>query len=165
MKTQPQKLSRADLFKSVNNFFAFGGGAGLIKFAPGTCGSLVAIPLFVYLIAPWSPYAQAIIIIAAFGLGVRWCGRAAESVGVKDHPGIVWDEIIGMWIALFLIPLSVQSVLLGFVLFRLLDIFKPWPLRLIDRREQDGFGGGLVIMLDDAIAGFGANIVLQFFII
>ncbi len=149
-------IRRRDLFQSPGNFLAFGLGAGLAPVAPGTFGTLAAIPFF--LLLSWlGPLFYAGALLAAFIAGIGWCARAAESLDTHDHPGIVWDEMVGLWVALCFVPFSWNAVILGFALFRLFDIAKPWPIRLIDRR----MGGGLGIMLDDLIAGIFANAVLR----
>jgi phosphatidylglycerophosphatase A len=79
-------------------------------------------------------------------------------MGVHDHGGIVWDEFVGFWIAMAALPITWQSVILGFVLFRVFDIFKPWPISWLDKRVSGGFG----IMIDDVIAGLAAAVVIYF---
>ena len=151
-----RRISRRDLLRSPGNFLAFGFGAGLAPVAPGTCGSLAALPIFLLLHELGSLfYAGALGV--AFIAGITLCARAAESLGVHDHPGIVWDEMVGLWVALCFIPFSWGAVVLGFALFRLFDIVKPWPIGLLDRRV----GGGLGIMLDDLAAGILANVALR----
>lgn len=100
-------------------------------------------------------YAGAVVI--AFLVGIPLCAAAARSMDTHDHPAIVWDEMVGMWIALCFIPFSWLAVVLGFVLFRLFDIVKPWPINAMDRRLR----GGLGIMLDDVLAGIFANVALR----
>ena len=142
--------------QSLGNFFAFGFGAGLAPVAPGTFGTLAAIPFFLLLTelgAVW----YAAVLLAAFVAGIGLCARAAESLDSHDHPSIVWDEMVGLWVALCFIPFSWGAVILGFVLFRVFDILKPWPIGLIDRRMK----GGLGIMLDDVAAGVLANLALR----
>lgn len=151
-----RSLSIRDVFRSSSNFIALGFGSGLSPFAPGTAGTLAAIPFYLLLLQlPSLLYLSALLI--AFMVGVRVCERAAKSLNVHDHPGIVWDEMLGLWIALYSIPFSWGAVLLGFLLFRLFDIVKPWPIRSIDRK----IGGGIGIMLDDVVAGVFANILLN----
>ena len=96
-------------------------------------------------------------VVAAFVLGVYLCGETARALGVHDHGGIVWDEFVGLWIALFLLPQGWYWVVAGFALFRLFDIWKPWPIRVLDAKVH----GGLGIMVDDVLAGFYAFVVLQ----
>ena len=130
---------------------AFGFGSGLSQKAPGTMGTLAAIPLW-WLLAqlPLSTYLVVVLIAAVAGIVI--CGRAADRLGVHDHGGIVWDEFVGFWIAMAALPVTWQSLILGFVLFRLFDILKPWPISWLDRRVSGGFG----IMIDDVIAGLAA---------
>jgi len=161
MSEAKPRISRQDLFHSPGNFLAFGFGAGLAPVAPGTIGTVVAIPLYLALVL-FDPFLYTGIVVMSFIAGISLCRHAAESLSLNrqvghDHPGIVWDEMVGFWITLYLIPFSWTAVILGFVLFRLFDIIKPWPIRLIDREVE----GGLGIMLDDVLAGVFANIVLR----
>ncbi len=137
-------------------FLALGFGSGLAPKAPGTFGTLAAIPLYLLLsaLAPLS-YALAVLLMTLAGFYI--CGKAADDVGVHDHPAIVWDEFVGFFITMFMIPVSWQSVLLGFVLFRLFDIAKPWPISFVDKKVSGGFG----IMIDDVLAGAFALIIMQ----
>jgi len=98
-----------------------------------------------------------VVFIAAV-IGISICGRAADQMGVHDHGGIVWDEFVGFWIAMAALPITWQSVILGFLLFRLFDIFKPWPISWLDKKVSGGFG----IMIDDVIAGMAAAVVIYF---
>ena len=150
------KIPIRELFANPYNFFAFGFGSGLIWLAPGTCGSLVAMP-FLPLFNLLPSVLHLTILLIAFMLGVHICSRAAISLNPPDHPAIVWDEIVGLWIAFFAIPFNWNLLIIGFILFRLLDIFKPWPIRTIENR----FGGGLGIMLDDILAAIIVNIILH----
>lgn len=127
---------------------AFGFGSGLLPKAPGTMGSLAAIPLWLLLIQlPVVFYWLAILIAAV--MGVYICGNAAKKMGVHDHSGIVWDEFVGLWIAMAFLPPTFGSIICGFVLFRLFDIVKPWPISWLDKNIH----GGLGIMIDDIVAG------------
>jgi phosphatidylglycerophosphatase A len=138
------------------HFLAFGFGAGLSPKAPGTMGTLVAVPLFL-LLANLPVYAYLAIITAAFLAGIYLCGRTASDLGVHDHGGIVWDEFVGYWITMILVPVTWYWVLAGFVLFRVFDILKPFPIGWLDKKV----GGGLGIMIDDVLAGVYALICLQ----
>jgi len=133
------------------HFLALGFGSGLLPKAPGTFGTLAAIPLYL-LLAPSSMIVYLIAVIVMSIVGIYICGKAAKDAGVHDHGAIVWDEIVGFLITMFMVPLSWQSVVVGFILFRIFDIFKPWPISFIDKNVH----GGLGIMLDDIIAGFAA---------
>ncbi|MDX3772806.1 phosphatidylglycerophosphatase A [Chromatiaceae bacterium AAb-1] len=138
------------------HFLALGFGSGLSPKAPGTAGTVAAIPL-VWLLSFGNWQSYLLFLVAGTLLGIYVCGKAAEDAGVHDHGAIVWDEVIGFAITMFLVPLSWLTVLTGFVLFRLFDILKPWPISVLDRRLH----GGLGIMLDDVLAGIIACIVLQ----
>ena len=138
------------------HLLAFGFGAGLFPKAPGTMGTVAA--MLIYLALPsMSSSTYAGLILASFVLGIWLCGKTAEDLGVHDHGGIVWDEFVGYWITMFMAPSGLFWVLLGFGLFRLLDIFKPWPIKWADKE----LAGGLGIMLDDVLAGIMAALCLQ----
>lgn len=133
---------------------ALGFGSGLSPWAPGTAGSLAAIPLILVLsLLPTSYYGVAVLVSVAMGVWV--CGAAARAVGVHDHGAIVWDEIAGMLVAVIALPINPWTLAVAFIAFRGFDILKPWPIRWLDRR----IGGGLGIMLDDILAG-GAALAL-----
>lgn len=137
------------------HFLAFGFGTGLARKAPGTWGTLAGL-VFVPLLQLVSLPLALTVIVAASIFGVWLCGKVADDLGVHDHGGIVWDEIVGIWITLVLLPAHWGWWLAGFVAFRFFDILKPWPIRVLDRR----LGGGLGIMLDDILAGICAALVL-----
>lgn len=137
-------------------FFAFGFGSGLARKAPGTFGTMAAIPVY-WLIQDLSWPLYAIWLVVTFALGVYWCDRASKQLGVHDHGGIVWDEFVGYWITMFFAPAGWGWMLAGFVLFRFFDILKPWPINWLDRKVD----GGLGIMVDDVLAGIYALAVLQ----
>ncbi|MEW6331025.1 MAG: phosphatidylglycerophosphatase A [Pseudomonadota bacterium] len=144
------------VLRKLVHFLAFGFGAGKAPVAPGTFGTLAAIPLYLLLMyLPWPLYAA--IVLGMFALGVWLCQVTERDLGVHDHPGIVWDEIVGYLITMFMAPAGWVWIVAGFVLFRLFDIWKPFPIRQLERRIQGGFGN----MLDDALAGFYALAVLQ----
>jgi phosphatidylglycerophosphatase A len=138
------------------DFLALGFGSGLLPFAPGTAGTAAAIPVYLLLqplAAPW--YVVVVVLLALAGIVI--CGQAASRLGVHDHPGIVWDEIVGYLVTMAFAPPGWLWIGLGFVLFRLFDIVKPWPIRWLDRQV----GGGLGIMLDDLLAGVFSAVLLQ----
>lgn len=145
----------AALLRDPGHFIALGFGSGLLPRAPGTAGTLVAIPLYL-LCQSFPQWLYFTVLLVAFLLGVYLCGRTADALGVHDHPGIVWDEVVGYGLTMAWAPVGWVWVLLGFVVFRLFDILKPWPIRVLDRR----LGGGLGIMLDDVLAGLAAALVL-----
>ena len=137
-------------------WLATGFGAGLSPVAPGTVGSLVGVLIFLAMAGlPLPFYLVGITALAAFGVWV--CHRAGRILGATDHPGIVWDEIVGILITMTATPLSWQGVGFGFALFRLFDILKPWPVASIERKVA----GGLGVMLDDVMAGLYALACLQ----
>lgn len=144
------------VFSSPTHFLAFGFGSGLSPIAPGTFGTLAAIPLYL-LIQPLSLLWYLLLVILVTVFGVWLCGRSANQLGLKDPGGIVWDEIAGFLVTMTLAPQGWQWIVIGFVLFRIFDIWKPWPIVLIDRKVE----GGLGIMLDDIVAGLYALLVLQ----
>jgi len=138
------------------HLLAFGFGAGLSPKAPGSVGTIVAV--LIYLVLPsMPPIIYAGLVLLSFVFGIWICGKTAEDLGVHDHGGIVWDEFVGYWITMFMAPSGLFWVLLGFVLFRLLDIFKPWPIKWADKE----LAGGLGIMLDDVLAGIMAALGMQ----
>ncbi len=137
------------------HFLAIGLGSGAASKAPGTWGSAVALIPFLFL-AQLNPLEYAVVVSVAAIVGIYICGKTAADWKVHDHSGIVWDEFVGMWITLYAVPLTWYWLLLGFALFRLFDIWKPWPIRYFDRHV----GGGLGIMIDDVIAGLLAWAVL-----
>ena len=141
---------------SLIYWIAVGLGTGLAPKAPGTFGTLIAIPLYLLLsgIVLWQ---YLTIVIIGFVLGIWICGAAAAQMGVHDDPSIVWDEIIGYLITMIAAPAGWIWIVIGFVLFRIFDIAKPWPIRSIDQRVSGGMG----IMLDDVLAGIYSLICLQ----
>lgn len=144
---------------SPTNFWhilATGFGSGLSPKAPGTAGSLAAVP-FCYLLGLASLPLKATIIVVAFAIGVYACQKATDSIGIDDHGGIVWDEFVGMFITVACLPNTLAWLIAGFVVFRIFDIWKPWPIGPIDAKLK----GGLGIMLDDVIAGVFALVVLK----
>lgn len=135
---------------------SLGFGSGLAPKMPGTMGTLIGVVLFILLpVLDWKIYIG--IVSLAFIVGVFLCDYTAKALNVHDHPGIVWDEIVGYFITMFMVPKSWLWILVGFVLFRIFDILKPWPISLADKKVHGGFG----IMLDDVIAGAFALIIIQ----
>lgn len=135
---------------------ATGFGAGLAAKAPGTAGTAAALLLFLAYTQTHSWFYLGGCVLS-FLVGIVICGRAADKLGVHDHGGIVWDEWVGMWLTLLWIPINWQTLLTGFLLFRVFDIIKPWPIGWLDKR----LSGGLGIMLDDVAAAAMANLCLQ----
>jgi phosphatidylglycerophosphatase A len=148
----------AFLLRHPAHLIAFGFGAGLAPKAPGTAGTVLGLPLFwgIAALAPDLP-ARLALLAAAFLLGVWACARAGRALGVADHGGIVWDEIVAYALVLLFTPPGWLWIALAFALFRLFDILKPWPIRFFDTRLKNGFG----VMFDDLLAAVYAIAVLK----
>jgi phosphatidylglycerophosphatase A len=127
---------------------ALGFGSGLSPWAPGTVGTLWAWLVFVVLESVLGPSQWAVILPLAFVAGIVACGATARDLGVADHGGIVWDEIVAFWLVLLVVPSALGWQLAAFLLFRFFDIVKPPPIRYCDRNVKGGFG----VMLDDLLA-------------
>lgn len=154
-----ESMENADIFARVwqrpEYFIAFGFGSGLSTVAPGTMGTLAAIPL--YLAVSKLALPLYLVIVAIFYvLGVYVCERVSRDLGENDYSGIVWDEIVGYLLTMAFVPMSLSALLLGFVLFRVFDIIKPPPIRQIEARV----GGGQGVMLDDVLAAIPAGLIL-----
>jgi phosphatidylglycerophosphatase A len=135
---------------------ATGFGIGRAPFAPGTFGTLAAVPVYLALShASTALYVE--IVVLMFVIGAIACQIAGELLGEHDHPAIVWDEVVGYQITMFLAPAGWLWIAVGVLLFRLFDIWKPFPLRQVDRRWRNGFG----TMSDDALAGIYACLALH----
>ncbi|GBE09900.1 phosphatidylglycerophosphatase A [bacterium BMS3Abin12] len=143
------------LWRRPTAFLALGLGAGFSPYAPGTAGTVVGVAVYLVL-APLAPGPRVAAVALLFVLGIGLCARAARILGVHDHPAIVWDEIVGFLVTMLPAPGGWPWIGAGFVLFRLFDIFKPWPIRWLDRNVP----GGLGIMIDDLAAGICAGAVL-----
>lgn len=141
--------------RDPGHFLAFGLGSGCAPKAPGTAGTLMAMVLY-WPMQTLSLLWLSAIILCTFVLGIWLCGRASNALGVHDHGGIVWDEFVGYWLAMLFAPVGWLWMLYGFVLFRVFDIWKPFPIRTLDRRVSGGFG----IMIDDVLAGLYAGVVI-----
>jgi phosphatidylglycerophosphatase A len=138
------------------HFVALGFGSGLSPVAPGTFGTLVALPLAVALShLPLAAAAGTVVIAVVAGIWIT--GRSADRLGTHDHPGIVWDEIAAFLALALALPAGWLWLAAGFAVFRFFDIFKPWPIRDLDHR----LGGGLGIMLDDLAAAVYSAVSLR----
>ena len=147
------------MLRSPMHLLSLGFGSGLSPHAPGTIGTLVAVPMYL-LLSRLDLIVYLMVILGGFVLGIYACQYTSKALGVHDHSGIVWDEIIGYWITMIAIPaLTWQWILAGFVLFRFFDIVKPWPINLADKHLSGGFG----IMFDDVLAGLYAFACIQAF--
>lgn len=144
------------VWRDPRYFVAFGLGTGAMPFAPGTFGTLMAIPF--YLLLQPLPLWAYLLFTVLFILGSSWlCHRISEEINVSDHPGMCLDEFAGFFVTMIHAPAGIGWVVLGFVLFRFFDICKPWPIRWIDSNVHGGFG----MVLDDVVAGLFAMVVIQ----
>jgi len=151
-----KQLRQRVSLKNPVHFLALGFGSGLIPFMPGTFGSLAALPLLIpFLYLP--PATLLIAAVLASVIGIYLCGKTADDMQVHDHGSIVWDEVAGILLTFLWVPLSLWTVVAGFLLFRFFDIVKPWPIGPVDKYVS----GGLGIMLDDIIAGLMACVTLH----
>mgnify|MGYP001821098708 FL=1 len=150
-------MSEKDVaLKTVAGFFAYGFGSGLAPFAPGTFGTLAAIPFAIALKFLSVPLQLAVIAVA-FAAGIYLCDISSRRAGRKDPGGIVWDEMVAYWLTVVFLPFNWAWLGAAFVVFRVFDIFKPWPIPMVERR----FRGGLGVMLDDIVAAVYAMLVLH----
>lgn len=156
MAHAPRRVSLREFAAHPVHWLALGFGSGLAPRAPGTFGTLAAVPLHLLLVQlPWAAHA-ATVLLACIG-GIALCGASARRLGVHDHPAIVWDEIAAFLLLAFLLPAQGLGWLVAaFLLFRLFDIWKPWPIRGLDHRIHGGTG----IMLDDLVAALYAWVPL-----
>jgi phosphatidylglycerophosphatase A len=155
VESPPRRRLSANLLRDPVHLFALGFGSGLAPVAPGTFGSVVGVA-FALALVPLGFTIAALVTCVVTAAGFWICGESAHRLGLHDHPAIVWDEIAGMMIAMLAAPPDWWGVLCAFALFRLFDIWKPWPIREVDH----GMPGGAGIMLDDVMAGIFAAIVL-----
>ncbi|WP_435276574.1 phosphatidylglycerophosphatase A [Psychrobium sp. nBUS_13] len=155
MKHSDPALSKLSL-KNPIHFLALGFGSGLAPKAPGTFGTLAALPLYFIMMNLSLPVFIVITLIITV-VGFWICDIAAKDMQVHDHGAIVWDEVAGMLITMIAAPVGLLPLVVGFALFRFFDIIKPWPIKLLDRHVKGGFG----IMIDDVLAGVFAAICLQ----
>ena len=155
-----KKLPNSELLKNPWHFLSLGFGSGLLPFMPGTWGTVAAIP--VYLIICWLPTNYYLLIVALATIFGFWlCGHTARALETHDHPSIVWDEIVGYLLTMTAVPIKWNWIVLGFILFRIFDIWKPWPIKWVDNRIRNGIG----IVLDDLLAGVYAWLLLHFIIL
>lgn len=147
MTTSIKKPNVQFLLQNPAHFFGLGFGSGLALKAPGTFGTLIGLPLF-WLVSVYAFPTQLIIITVLFLIGIYFCDITGKSLGVSDHGSIVWDEIVAMMLVLTFTPNQWQWWLAAFLLFRLFDIWKPYPIRQCDAKIKGGFG----VMFDDLLA-------------
>ncbi len=138
------------------HFLSLGFGSGLAKKAPGTFGTLAGMPIF-WLLSRYTFSTQLIVIFCFFLIGIYCCGKTGKALGVADHGAIVWDEIVTIMLVLAFTPMHWFWWLIAFALFRLFDIWKPFPIRQFDAKLKGGFG----VMFDDLLAGIYAILALK----
>jgi phosphatidylglycerophosphatase A len=144
------------VWKNPLYFIAFGFGSGASPVAPGTAGTLAAIPI--YLLLQNFSLPIYLILISLFTIGsIFLCEKISKETGTEDHPGMCIDEFIGFFVTMINAAPGIGWIILGFILFRIFDIWKPWPIRLVDKKIH----GGLGMILDDVLAGFFALIIMQ----
>ena len=157
-KKQMSAGQRRALLATPAGWLACGFGSGLAPVAQGTSGSLTALlPWLLLRELPLPLYV--LVLLLGFAIGVWACNVASRALGVADHRSLVWDEFIGQWVALLpllVLPAPWWTIVVGFALFRLFDVWKPWPISWLDRRVKGGMG----VMIDDVVAGVFAAVVL-----
>ncbi len=154
--TKADELKPRDIIFHPVHFLSLGLGSGLSPFAPGTAGTLLAVLLYIPL-ATLPLWAYVTVLVVGSLVGIVLCDKTSTKLGGHDHPAIVWDEFLGYWLTMLFAPTGWMWIVIGFILFRLFDIWKPWPISVIDHKVKGGFG----IMLDDLVAGVYALVALQ----
>ena len=144
------------LLSDPTHFVALGFGSGLFPKGPGTAGTLLGWILFPFVYAPLSDTLFGALLVACFLFGIIACERTGRSLGVADHGAVVWDEIVAIWLVLWLTPTTLAWQATAFVVFRFFDIVKPPPIGWVDERTRGGFG----VMLDDLLAAGYTLVVL-----
>lgn len=164
-KTQSDSLTlresfrKADLFEKLALCLSFWFGAGLMPVAPGTFGTLSAFPLVI--VMSWIGVFYQALVLVIFVLGAVWLAGVSQKLLERDDPPeVVIDEVAGLLLTLFLLPSSWLTLSLGLVLFRFFDIFKPFPIRRLEKKIKGGMG----VVLDDLLAGVYANLSLRLLI-
>jgi phosphatidylglycerophosphatase A len=151
----PSTEGDAGFWATAARLLATAGGAGYSPLVPGTVGSAVGVLSFWGLTGLSSP-AQALATVTLFGLGVAAASRTAATLGRKDPGIVVIDEVVGQWASLLFLPLTPATAAVSFLIFRAMDVVKPWPAR-----DFESLPGGLGIMADDLMAGIYANLLLR----
>ncbi len=154
-KTLTPEVNVQFLLSHPAHFFALGFGSGLAPQAPGTFGTLVGLLLF-WLISSYPLNLQLLIIATLFVIGIYFCHKTSQDLGVADHGAIVWDEIVAIMLVLTITPAHWSTWLMAFILFRLFDIWKPFPIRHFDVKLKHGFG----VMFDDLLAAIYAGLCM-----
>ena len=138
------------------HFLSFGFGSGFSPIAPGTAGTAITIPIF-WLMSSLAPLHYLAIVFVMFLIGVWVCAITTRALGVHDHGAIVWDEVVGYLLTMVMVPAELGWMIVGFFVFRLFDIWKPWPTRALDLNVKGGFG----IMIDDVMAAVYSSMTMQ----
>ncbi len=153
---KPQQSIPAAIWQNPLYFIAFGFGSGAIPFAPGTFGTLLAIPFYL-LLQHLSPVFYITFVVLFCAASIWICERVSNEIHIHDHPGMNLDEFVGFFVTMIFAPAGWQWILLGFLLFRLFDIWKPWPISWLDENIPGGFG----MIIDDVVAGLFSFVVIQ----
>lgn len=144
------------VWQKPSHFIAFGFGSGTVPFAPGTFGTLMAVPFYLSLQSfSLGVYLTLVVLITIASMWL--CKKVSGEIKIHDHPGMCLDEIVGYLVTMIAAPHGFGWMLLGFLLFRFFDIVKPWPIRYIDENITGGFG----MILDDILAGIYSFVLLQ----
>lgn len=155
-RAKPKPPVPEAVWKDPLYFIAFGFGSGAMPFAPGTFGTLMAIPFYLlFQSLPLFSYVILVVVIAVLSVWIS--ERVSRDIHLHDHPGMCLDEFVGFFVTMIHAPHGYVFLLLGFLLFRLFDILKPWPIYVLDEKVH----GGLGMVLDDIVAGIFACIILQ----
>lgn len=144
------------MWKNPWHFIAFGLGAGAMPYAPGTFGTLLAIPFYLYL-ATYSSLFYIFFTIIFIFFSIWLCEKVSREINVHDHQGMCIDEFAGFFVTMCFAPYGWGWIILGVILFRIFDIVKPWPIRQIDNRMKGGIG----MILDDVLAGLYSLAIIQ----
>lgn len=145
-----------DVWHNPLYFIAFGLGSGAVPVAPGTAGTLAAIPC--YLLLSLLPATAYFLFVIAFIIFSSWlCDYISKQTHTHDHPGMCIDEFTGFFVTMLFAPAGWQWIVAGFALFRLFDILKPWPISYVDKHIHGGFG----MILDDVLAGLASCAIIQ----
>jgi len=160
MTTSQPEVNFKELLKRPACFLGLGFGSGLAPKAPGTFGTLAALPVY-WLMQDLPLAIYLLITVLAFIAGIWICQKSADWLNKDDPSAVVWDEIVGYLVTMIAVPSGWQWMLAGFVLFRFFDILKPWPISYFDKNLH----GGLGIMFDDVVAGLFAAAIIHIYII
>jgi phosphatidylglycerophosphatase A len=142
------------------HFIALGCGSGLPRVAPGTFGTLFGWATYVWLAPLLSTGTWLVVLVVAFAVGCWACLRTGRDLGAADHGGMVWDEMVAIWLVLLFTPWGLVWQAAAFGIFRFFDIVKPRPIKRIERRFKDGAWAGFGVMVDDLIAAFYSLVVI-----